>query len=125
MRNTMQKDIIKNALISLANHPTADEVYDFIHKDYPSISRATVYRVLNVMAQSGSAKRYVSTSGADFFDHQTYNHYHLKCENCQRVYDMEIPFMDNLNHNSDKDVTVFSHQIIFNGLCKKCNNKGD
>ena len=121
MRNTIQKEIVKTALTSLANHPSADEVYDFIHISHPTISRATVFRVLNSMVEKGSAKRYTSTFGADFFDHNTHNHYHLKCESCQRVYDVDIPYMDKLNNLND--VKVFSHQIIFSGLCKKC--KGD
>lgn len=123
MRNTIQKEIIKDALFSLANHPTADEVYAYIHTKHSTISKATVYRVLGMMAEDGNAGRYVCPHGADFFDHNLDKHYHLKCENCGKIFDMDIPFMENLNKNND--VTIFSHQIIFNGICKKCKSKGD
>lgn len=125
MRNTIQKEIIKDALFSLANHPTADEVYAFIHAKHPTVSKATVYRVLGAMAETGHAKRYVCPHGADFFDHNLDNHYHLKCEDCGRVFDIDIPFMESLNENKNSDVTIFSHQIIFSGICKKCKRKGD
>ena len=34
-RNTFQKAMTMDAVMRLANHPTADEVYDFIKEKYP------------------------------------------------------------------------------------------
>ena len=45
-RNTVQRQIIADALRALANHPTADEVYEAVHAEHPSVGRATVYRTL-------------------------------------------------------------------------------
>ncbi|WP_419550310.1 transcriptional repressor, partial [Paratractidigestivibacter faecalis] len=44
-RNTVQREIILEELRGLANHPTADEVYESVHAKHPSISKATVYRI--------------------------------------------------------------------------------
>ena len=41
-RNTVQRTIIEDELRRLANHPTADEVYEAVHASHPSIGRAAV-----------------------------------------------------------------------------------
>ena len=56
-RNTLQKEIIHRTLCRMANHPTAAMVYEAVHRDHPTISRSTVYRVLGQMAEEGSVLR--------------------------------------------------------------------
>ena len=46
-RNTIQRQLVIAAVRFLANHPTAEEVYDRITMEYPDISKGTVYRNLN------------------------------------------------------------------------------
>ena len=70
-RNTVQKAIIRDALVGLANHPTADQVYEAVHVTHPSISRATVFRALSKLSDEGVVLRVRINNGADHFDHQT------------------------------------------------------
>ena len=56
-RRTVQKDMIYTALQELHNHPTAEQVCAHVRRRCPTISRATVYRVLNGMAEKGSVLR--------------------------------------------------------------------
>lgn len=35
-RNTIQKDLVKNAVYEMKRHVTANEVYEFLKKEYPS-----------------------------------------------------------------------------------------
>ena len=68
-RNTVQQKIIAGQLAKLhGSHPTADEVYQSMKDEYPSISRATVYRNLNKMSDNGQALKVRVSSGADHFD---------------------------------------------------------
>ena len=53
-RQTKQKQVIYDALTML-NHPTATEVYAWVHERHPTVSRATVFRVLGGFATSGRA----------------------------------------------------------------------
>ena len=50
-RNTIQKELVLKAVNELKRHVTADEVYDFIKKDYPTIGKGTVYRNLGVLVE--------------------------------------------------------------------------
>ena len=48
-RNTLQREIVHQTILSMQGHVTADMVYERIHAAHPSISRATVYRNLRML----------------------------------------------------------------------------
>ena len=47
-RNTIQRDITLQAVRSLGNHATADEIYAYVSQEHPRIGRGTIYRNLNI-----------------------------------------------------------------------------
>ena len=55
-RNTIQRQLVLSAVRQLQNHPTADEVYQEVQKNCPTISRATVYRNLKLLAEEGEIR---------------------------------------------------------------------
>ena len=70
-RNTVQRQIVLQAVRSLHDHPTADSVYAVVAAEHPSISKATVYRNLNQLALQGEILRVPVPTGADRFDFNT------------------------------------------------------
>ena len=50
-RNTIQRSLVLEAVNRLHCHATADEVYEEIIKEHPTISKATVYRNLNLLSE--------------------------------------------------------------------------
>ena len=40
-RNTIQKDLVRNAVYEMRRHVTANEVYEFIKEAYPTIGKGT------------------------------------------------------------------------------------
>ena len=126
-RNTVQKALIYETLCRLANHPTADEVYAEVHKNSPSISRATVYRVLNQFSENGRVLRFGVYGGADHYDHNTHRHYHVQCTRCGRVSDVEMPYMDGLEEKaqSGSGYSVTGYTIEFSGVCPECMTERD
>ena len=121
-RNTVQRQIIQDALRTLANHPTADEVYDAVHEEHPSVGRATVYRTLGRLADEGEIGRVRINNGADRFDHQSFAHYHVRCTSCGRVDDVMIPLLDNVDKAAEKasGYKITSHSLQFDGICPAC-----
>ena len=121
-RHTVQKEIVLEALSTLANHPTADAVYERVHADHPSISKATVYRLLGKMADSDQIARVRINNGADHFDHQTFPHYHVRCTNCGSVDDVVIPLFSAADEMAAqaKSYTNITSSLQFDGLCPAC-----
>ena len=121
-RHTVQKEIVLEALSTLANHPTADAVYERVHADHPSISKATVYRLLGKMADSDQIARVRINNGADHFDHQTFPHYHVRCTNCGSVDDVVIPLFSAADEMAAQatSYTTITSSLQFDGLCPAC-----
>ena len=121
-RNTIQRQLVIAAVRFLANHPTAEEVYDRITMEYPDISKGTVYRNLNSLVESGLLSKVSVPSGADRFDHISSNHCHVKCEVCGRVFDVDMDFVSGLE-SGIRDAHGFDfsgYDIIFHGICPEC-----
>jgi len=120
-RNTMQRQLILNAVKELNIHATAEQVYEYIHKIQPSISKTTVYRNLSQMAESGELLNVGNFYGSTHYDHNCHEHYHFVCEDCKKVFDVDVDFSDILNkvENADKhNITGF--RLSFDGKCNEC-----
>lgn len=124
-RNTLQRSLVLDAVRRLANHPSAEEVYEQTARLHPDISKATVYRNLNVLAQEGVLRRLSVANAADRFDHNTTKHYHLKCICCGNFGDVALPYMEDLDRKVEQETgyALNNHAIIFEGLCPVCKNR--
>lgn len=124
-RNTIQRSLILDAVNKLHCHATVDEVYNEIVKKHPTISRATVYRNLNLLSEMGEIRRLQIPGTADRYDHINSKHCHVKCQICERVFDVDMDFVSGLE-NEIRDTHGFDftgYDIIFHGICPECKNK--
>ncbi len=121
-RNTKQREIIHQYLLSTKKHPTAEKVYENIHDQLPSVSLATVYRNLNFLAESGQALKLDCGDGIIHFDGNPIPHNHFCCRKCGQVLDLE---MDSIDHIEKIAAAGFGgkiegHHTYFYGLCENC-----
>ena len=126
-RNTIQKELVLNAVTKMRRHVTADEVYDYIKKDYPSIGKGTVYRNLSILADENKIRKVEIPNGADCFDFTLEKHYHIRCIKCGKVFDVdmdEIKTLDSFIHDRH-GMKFLDFDIVFKGICKDCQNKGE
>ena len=120
-RNTIQKNLVLEAVFSLKNHPTAHEIYEYISQNKPTISKGTVYRNLNALWERGKITRVCLPNAGDIYDFNTVPHYHMACESCGRLFDLPIPYQNNLIAQiPDCGFEVHSYQLIFSGRCPGC-----
>lgn len=122
IRHSRQRDSILNELCSRTDHPTADELYASLREQIPNISLATVYRNLSLLADDCVILRLKCGDTADHFDGNTAPHYHLYCNRCHRLYDIDIPKIDLINYLTKLEYNgiIESHSITFYGICEKC-----
>lgn len=120
-RNTVQRALVLEAVRSLHNHPTSADVYEEVRKKHPSISRATVYRNLGVLADKGEVLHIPVAGGADRYDFRCDCHFHAICDKCGAVYDVEMPHADLLSQVTDTHgFHVQAYDLIFHGTCPDC-----
>lgn len=124
-RNTIQKELILNAVMEMHRHVTAEEVYNYVKNEHSTIGKGTVYRNLNILAGEGRIRKVEIPGGADCFDFMLKKHYHVKCIKCGRVFDVdmdEIKELESFIHDK-QGFEFLDYDILFKGICRECQNK--
>ena len=121
-RNTLQRQIILDAVIKLKKHPSIEEIYAEIHKRYPAISKTTVYRNLRKLAKGGVLREVSLADGLERYDGCPDQHYHFKCNYCGSIFDIDIEYIAGINDTVQikYGFQVDEHELVFRGICAKC-----
>lgn len=122
LKVTPQRIAIFRELSRSDSHPTADEIYQIVKKEYPSISFDTVNRTLLTFANIGIVDVIEIFGGAKRFDPNVANHHHLHCTRCGKILDFSSQAYDNLEvpekvHNQFE---VISKRVVLRGICREC-----
>jgi Fur family transcriptional regulator, ferric uptake regulator len=125
MRLTTQRQIILEELAKVTSHPTANEIYDMVRQRLPRIGLGTVYRNLELMADSGLIQKLEVAGTQKRYDATVSPHYHIRCIQCNKVDDIEIPVQHHINElaTSICDYQILGHHIEFSGVCHDCSHK--
>ena len=124
-RNTIQRQIIRDALNGFKTHPSVDEIYSAIQKIHPTISKSTVYRNLNQLSKDGEIMQIAVTDDVARYDGCCDPHYHCSCKVCGSISDVDMEYVEGIDQkvSSDYGFNVEKHDIIFVGTCKDCTDK--
>ncbi len=127
IRLTTQRQIILEELSKVKTHPTASELYDLVRKRLPHIGLGTVYRNLELMADSGMILKIEVSGTQKRFDATTKAHYHIRCSVCGKVDDIDVPVINELVSQAAKTTNylILGHHIEFTGICNACQKKQD
>lgn len=122
-RNTHQKQSILDVLTALnGQHPTTEMVYEHVSKIIPSISRATVYRILKQFAEQGIIAQIHIPESADHYDDFLSPHQHLLCDSCKSLVDLVAPGFPEIQlpQRDASGCEITGVEVIFRGICSKC-----
>jgi Fur family peroxide stress response transcriptional regulator len=119
---TVQRRVVLEALSKRDDHPTADQLLDDVRRDLPSMSRSTVYRVLDTLVRIGLAVKTSHPGPAVRFDPTTERHHHLICFRCEKMIDLHEPRLDALGLPDARKLgfEIRDYSIHFRGLCAAC-----
>ncbi len=105
-------------------HLTAEEVFTRVRQTLPTISLATIYKVLNEFVELGQVRRVELGEGGARFDTNTEGHAHLLCRGCGHIAD--LPASDyHLELPAVPGYQLLDHAVIFYGLCPACRATAD
>ncbi len=126
-RNSKQREAIFVILSKKNFHPTVDEIYDIVRKEYPQISLATVYRNVEQLCRMGKIRRIYNSDVIARYDGTMEAHFHITCEKCGSVKDVWLEskleeYIDLKKYVPDHILTSYS--INFYGICRMC-KKGE
>ena len=103
-------------------HPGADEIYERVRRRLPRISLGTVYRNLDVLAESGLIRRVDLGDGHRHYDGNLEAHSHVRCRQCGRVVDVEPAGLETIEASVSRETgfRICGHRLDFVGLCPAC-----
>jgi Fur family ferric uptake transcriptional regulator len=105
---------------------TAQEIFDQLREDGRAVGIASVYRVLEVLAELGLVQRVDVGDGAARFE-PAYpsgeHHHHLLCSNCGDVVAFEDAALERviLKLGERLDAVIEGHDVVLHGVCAACN----
>jgi Fur family ferric uptake transcriptional regulator len=112
----------------LAGEPcalSAVEIEDALRAAGRPTGRASVYRVLELLAEHGLVERVAVGDGQTRFERSQpggAHHHHLVCEQCGRLVAFDDPGLEHaIDRLSDRlGVTIESHDVLLRGACERC-----
>ncbi len=125
LKVTPQRVAIFEAILELDNHPTADDIIDFIKTNHPNISIGTVYKVLDTFVENKLLNKVKTERDVMRYDPHLTNHHHLYCSETDRIEDFEEEKLNELINNYFKTHTIknFKIQDIKLQITGKFNNQ--
>ena len=122
MNFSRQREIIYYQVMNYPTHPTVEEVYNALKPDNPNLSLGTVYRNLNQLSEAGMLMKIPIADGSDRFDGRTDCHYHMICEKCGRVFDIELDCLDEIPQTVMRENGHRITRVTLNlkGVCAGC-----
>ncbi|MFQ6614859.1 MAG: Fur family transcriptional regulator [Fidelibacterota bacterium] len=98
MRHTWQRQAIWDEIKSTDEHRDADDIFLGLKQAGYPISRATVYRTIDVLVSHGLVRKLDIGEGRMRLEHKldSQHHDHLICENCGRIIEFVNPEIEAL-----------------------------
>lgn len=120
-RATPQRIAIAQFVLNSKDHPTAEQVFDFVKRTYPSISISTVYNTLNSMRDVNMVQE-LAFGNIHRYDPNTSIHVNLVCQNCGDIIDIENKTIEKEVEKISKRrrVSITGHRFDIYGICQKC-----
>lgn len=123
-RLTQQRKLVLELARTSHGHPTADELYELAREKDPHISRGTVYRNLNYLADSGELRKVTLPEGPDRYDSNVIRHYHFHCRGCGHIFDLPASFYPDMSaavrRMSAQGFITEDQRYLLLGLCPRC-----
>jgi Fe2+ or Zn2+ uptake regulation protein len=121
-RQSRQRAVVLEVVLSTMDHPTADWVYRQARRRLPRISLGTVYRNLKRLAEEGAIREIHTGGHPARFDGNTGRHYHIRCLGCGRVNDLPMSVDTRLEEEAGRAMNyqILGHQVEIHGLCPLC-----
>ncbi|HXG18106.1 MAG TPA: Fur family transcriptional regulator [Methylomirabilota bacterium] len=88
MTVTPQRLAIYRALLEAEDHPTPEALYQRVRLSMPSLSLATIYKVLDALTKLGVVKEVHVSGDSKRYDANLDKHHHLVCTRCKKVRDV-------------------------------------
>ena len=129
LRITAQRKVIIDTAFSTREHFTADQLLAWSRARDRSVSRATVYRTLPLLTESGLIREMDFGKDHKFYDpnyaeHPRHNH--IICEDCEKIVEFESDKIEKLEDEISQKLgfDVNAHRLQITASCQELRRFG-
>lgn len=125
-RITPQRIAVLRALALSDGHPSVEQIYEEVKRDFPTTSLATVYKTVTLLKELNEVLELGFPEGSNRYDgSKPYPHPHLICTTCKKIIDPDLESLDGLTKEltSETGFEITSHRLDFFGICPDCQGK--
>ena len=124
LRYTSQRQIVWDEICKTDDHRDAEDIYFKIKTSGKKVSRATIYRTIDVLVKNNLVRKLELGDGRNRYENKldSSHHDHIVCIQCGRIDE----FMDeNIEKLQDEIAKKYHFKIVRHihqlfGLCKDC-----
>ena len=122
LRYTNQRQAVWDEIKSSDEHRDAEEIYGALRDNNLNVSRATVYRTIDVLHKNNLVRKIDLGDSPAKYEHQTEHHNHIVCVQCGSI---EEYFDEIIEERQIKIVEDFGFKMIRHTqnlfvLCTNC-----
>ncbi len=96
LKVTPQRMAILEAINSLENHPTAENIIEYIRRIHPNIATGTVYKVIGTLVAKRLIRKVKTDKDIMRYDGIMERHHHLYCSESDLIKDYFDEELDNV-----------------------------
>src|SRR4051812_4524775 len=129
LRITAQREAIIEAAFSTDKHFTAEELLEWSKALDPSVSRATVYRTLPLLTESGLVREMDFGKDYKFYDPnyaEHPNHNHIICNDCEKIVEFDNDKLEDIENEITKKLgfSIKAQRLQITGSCEELKKLG-
>ena len=96
LKVTSQRLAICNFILSRKDHPTAEQIYQELRNEYPTISLGTIYKTLHLLQELGLIQELGFNEGSVRYDPDMELHINMVCSKCGKISDYKAENVEKL-----------------------------
>ncbi len=129
LRMTSQRQAIIDTVFSTDQHFTAEQLLEWARKHDQSVSRATVYRTLPLLTESGLVHEMDFGKDYKYYDPNyadSPNHNHIICQDCERIVEFESDKIERLQSEISQSLgfSLKAQQLRISATCDELKRLG-
>src|SRR5947207_5862397 len=129
LRLTAQRQAIIQTAFSTDQHFTAEQLLEWSRGRDKSVSRATVYRTLPLLTESGLLREMDFGKDYKFYDPnyaQHPRHNHIICQDCEKIVEFESSKIEKLENEISQRLgfSLKSHRLQITATCEQLKRMG-
>ncbi len=124
---TPQRLAIIRILAESQDHPSVEDIYTMLHKRFPGISQATVYRNIMLIKSLGEVLEIGFAGGRTHYDGaKPFPHPHVICMKCNKIVDPDLDSLKDMTKEitDESGFEIVTYRLDFFGICPECRVMG-